>query len=407
MLPTSVFTVSQVSSYIKSLFAEDVLLGDLWLSGEISNFKQATSGHCYFTLKDATSCIKAVIWRTQANGMRLPREGDAVVAHGYVSVYEPRGDYQFYVDALQPGGIGWLWQEFQRLKTQLEAEGLFEAARKRPIPSLPLRLGIVTSPAAAALRDILRTLDRRFPLVSVLLAPCAVQGDPAPASIVAAIQALNRWSTEREPLDVIIVARGGGSIEELWAFNDERVARAIAASSIPVISGVGHETDFTIADFVADLRAPTPTGAATAAVPDMRELRTALAGLFSDAQNEIGARLDVARSGTQTLAARLERLSPQRGIAENRQRLDDLQRRATLAMANRLATWHERVRSRQQYLEGIHPGNVLARGYSIVTRAGGEVVSSTKQVLDGERIHVRVSDGRFDAEVTGNEGESK
>ena len=407
MPPTSVYTVSQVSAYIKSLFAEDVLLGDLWLSGEISNFKQATSGHCYFTLKDATSCIKAVIWRTQANGMRLPREGDAVVAHGYVSVYEPRGDYQFYVDALQPGGIGWLWQEFQRLKTQLEAEGLFEAARKRPIPSLPLRLGIVTSPAAAALRDILRTLDRRFPLVSVLLAPCAVQGDLAPAGIVAAIQALNRWSTEREPLDTIIIARGGGSLEELWAFNDERVARAIAASSIPVISGVGHETDFTIADFVADLRAPTPTVAATAAVPDMRELRIALAGLFSVAQNEIGARLDAARSGTQTLAARLERLSPQRGIAEDRQRLDDLQRRATLAMANRLATWHERVRSRQQYLDGIHPANVLARGYSIVTRAGDEVVSSTEQVSPGERIHVRVSDGTFGAEVTGNQGESK
>ena len=390
MVPTSVYSVSQVSSYIKSLFAEDVLLGDLWLSGEVSNFKQATSGHCYFTLKDATSCIKAVIWRTQASAMRLPHEGDAVLAHGYVSVYEPRGDYQFYVDALQPGGIGWLWQEFQRLKTQLEAEGLFEAARKRPIPARPLRLGIVTSPAAAALRDILRTLDRRFPLVSVLLAPCAVQGDPAPASIVAAIQDLNRWSTEHEALDVILVARGGGSLEELWAFNDERVACAIAASSIPVISGVGHETDFTIADFVADLRAPTPTGAATAAVPDMRELRTALAGLFEDAQNEIGVRLETARSETGTLAARLQRLSPQRAIAEDRQRLDDLQRRASLAVANHLATWHERVRGRQRYLEGIHPTNVLARGYAIVTHSGGEVVSSTEQVVDGERIQVRV-----------------
>jgi exodeoxyribonuclease VII large subunit len=407
MSPTSVYSVSQVSAYIKSLFAEDALLADVWLSGEISNFKQATSGHCYFTLKDATSCIKAVIWRTQASTMRLPREGDAVLAHGYVSVYEPRGDYQFYVDAVQPGGIGWLWQEFQRLKTQLEDEGLFAEARKRPIPERPLRLGIVTSPAAAALRDILRTLSRRFPLVSVLLAPCAVQGDPAPSSIVAAIQLLNRWSTEREPLDAIIVARGGGSLEELWAFNDERVARAIAASSVPIISGVGHETDFTIADFVADLRAPTPTGAATAAVPDIRELRTALAGLFAAAQDEIDGRLGAARSGTRALAGRLERLSPERRIGEDRQRLDDLQRRATLAMGNRLAAWHERVRSRQQYLEGIHPANVLARGYAIVTQAGGPVVSSTDQVTPGERIHVRVSDGTFDAEVTESQGEGK
>jgi exodeoxyribonuclease VII large subunit len=227
-----------------------------------------------------------------------------------------------------------------------------------------------------------------------------VQGDLAPAAIVAAIQALNRWSTERERLDAIIVARGGGSLEELWAFNDERVARAIAASGIPVISGVGHETDFTIADFVADLRAPTPTGAATAAVPDMRELRAALAGLFSVAQNEIGARLDAERSGTHTLAARLERLTPQRGIAADRQRLDDLQRRATLAMANHLGAWHDRVRSRQHYLDGIHPANVLARGYSIVARAGGEVVSSTEQVAPGERINVQVRDGTFGAEVT-------
>jgi exodeoxyribonuclease VII large subunit len=399
MSPSSVYTVSQVSAYIKSLFAEDLLLADLWLSGEISNFKQAASGHCYFTLKDATSCIRAVIWRTQANAMHLPREGDAVVAHGYVSVYEPRGDYQFYVDALQPGGIGWLWQEFQRLKTRLEAEGLFEAERKRPIPTRPLHLGIVTSPAAAALRDILRTLSRRFPLVSVLLAPCAVQGDAAPASIVTAIQALNRWSKEREPLDAIIVARGGGSLEELWAFNDERVARAIAGSSIPVITGVGHETDFTIADFVADLRAPTPTGAATAAVPDMRELRMALATLFDAAQNEIESRLEAERSYTQALATRLERLSPERRIAEDRQRLDELQRRAALAIANRLATWHERVQARQHFLEGIHPANVMARGYAIVTRAGGEVVNSRKQVTHGERIRVQVSDGTFEAEV--------
>ena len=298
MPPTTVYSVSQVTAYIKSLFAEDLLLGDVWLSGEVSNFKQATSGHCYFTLKDAASCVRAVIWRTQAAVMALPRDGDAVIAHGYVSVYEPRGDYQFYIDRLEPGGIGWLWQEFQRLKTRLEQEGLFDTARKRPVPALPVRLGVVTSPSAAALRDILRTLTRRYPLVDVILAPTPVQGDQAPAGIVAAIQALNRWSAEREAIDSIIVARGGGSIEELWAFNDERVARAIAASAVPVVTGVGHETDFTIADFVADLRAPTPTGAATMVVPEAGELLAGVAALLASAQTLVDDRLATARDDT-------------------------------------------------------------------------------------------------------------
>jgi exodeoxyribonuclease VII large subunit len=405
MPPTTVYSVSQVTAYIKARFSEDPLLGDLWVSGEISNFKQATSGHCYFTIKDATSCIKAVVWRTQANSMRLPREGDAVVAHGYVSVYEPRGDYQLYVDALQPGGIGWLWQEFQRLKTQLEAEGLFEESRKRPLPPMPVRLGIVTSPTGAALRDILRTLDKRFPLVEVILAGTPVQGEQAPAGIVAAIQALNRWCAGGERLDAIIIARGGGSIEELWAFNDERVARAIAASPVPIISGVGHETDFTIADFVADLRAPTPTGAAAAAVPDIRELRAAVAGQIETAQAEIAQRLSALRGETDDLAARLQRLSPQRAIAVDRQRLDDLQRRAGLAINNRLESWRQRVESQRLYLQGMQPAKVLARGYALVTDASGTPITSTAKVAAGDRIQVQVRDGRFGAVVNADQAE--
>ena len=260
MPPTLVYSVSQVTSYIKSLFDADELLGDVWISGEISNFKQVASGHCYFTVKDAGGCIRAVMWRTQALATRLPRDGDAVVAHGYVSVYEPRGDYQFYVDKLEPGGIGWLWQEFQRLKERLESEGLFAPERKRALPAMPWRLGVATSASGAALRDILRTLSGRYPMVEVVLAPTPVQGDEAPDGIVAALASLNQWSAQREPLDAIILARGGGSIEELWAFNDQRVARAIAASAVPIITGVGHETDFTIADFVADQRAPRRRG---------------------------------------------------------------------------------------------------------------------------------------------------
>ncbi len=309
-------TVSQVTAYIKSLFTMDPLLGDVWVSGEVSNFKLATSGHCYFTLKDGDACLKSVIWRTAARNLTLPRDGDAVLAHGYISVYESQGAYQFYIDRMQAAGAGRLWQEFERLRARLTDEGLFDEARKRPIPARPRRIGVATSASAAALRDILRTLAARYPLASVVLAPCTVQGTDAPPAICAALQLLNRWSAERETLDVIIVARGGGSIEELWAFNDERVARAIAASAVPVISGVGHETDFTIADFTSDLRAPTPTAAATACTPDLRELRPALAEMAATARAAMAGRVVTEREELGRLAARTQRVSPARRLSE-------------------------------------------------------------------------------------------
>ena len=321
MPPNNVYTVSQVTAYIKALFAEDLLLADVWLSGEVSGFTQASSGHCYFTLKDAGAVLKAVIWRGQAARMALPRNGDQVTVHGYISIYEQGGAYQLYVDRLEAAGAGRLWLEFERLKARLEAEGLFDPARKRPIPERPLRLGIATSPTAAALRDILRTVAARYPLAEVILAPTPVQGADAPPGIAAALAALNRWSAEQEPLDAIILARGGGSIEELWAFNDERVARAIAASAVPVITGVGHETDFTIADFVADLRAPTPTGAAALASPDARELSAAVAGLLNQAGRQLSGRLDSERARVENLALRVRRVSPVARLASDRQRL--------------------------------------------------------------------------------------
>ncbi len=403
-MPTAnIYTISQVTAYIKSLFAGDVLLADVWLSGEVSGFTQASSGHCYFTLKDAGAVIKAVIWRTQAGRMALPRSGDAVVVHGYVSVYEQGGTYQLYVDHLEGAGVGRLWLEFERLKARLEAEGLFEESRKRPIPARPGRLGIVTSPTAAALRDILRTLARRYPLVDLLLAPTAVQGADAPPGIVAALDLLNRWSVEREPLDAIILARGGGSLEELWAFNDERVARAIAASAVPVITGVGHETDFTIADFVADLRAPTPTGAATLASPDGRELSATVAGLLGQAERQLWGRLEVEQTRVANLTARLRRVSPAARLATDRQRVDDLTRRAGLALAGRLRHERERVRGQGLRLAALDPRGVLARGYAIVTAADGAVVYSVAQAIPGAAIAVRVADGAFGARVTQNE----
>jgi exodeoxyribonuclease VII large subunit len=282
----------------------------------------------------------------------------------------------------------------------LEAEGLFDAARKRPIPARPRRLGIVTSPTAAALRDILRTLARRYPLVDLLLAPTAVQGADAPPGIVAALDLLNRWSVEREPLDAIMVARGGGSLEELWAFNDERVARAIAASAVPVITGVGHETDFTIADFVADLRAPTPTGAATLAVPDGRELSATVAGLLTQANRAITGRLAAEQARVENLTARLRRVSPAARLATDRQRVDDLARRASLAMAGRLRHDRERLRGQQLRLAALDPTQVLARGYAIVARPDGVVIRSVTQVAAGDPLRVRVADGAFAAHVT-------
>ncbi len=400
MPPANVYSVSQVSAYIKSLFVSDMLLADVWLSGEVSGFTQASSGHCYFTLKDAGAILKSVIWRTQVRGMALPRNGDAVIVHGAISVYEQGGAYQLYVDHLEPAGVGQLWLEFERLKARLEAEGLFDDERKRPIRARPVRLGVVTSPTAAALRDILRTLSHRYTLVDVILAPTPVQGDQAPPAIVAALALLNRWSVEREPLDAIILARGGGSIEELWAFNDERVARAIAASAVPVITGVGHETDFTIADFVADLRAPTPTGAATLATPDGRELSAAVGALMARAERQLSGHLADERTRVDGLAVRLRRAAPAARLATNRQRVDDLSRRGALAITNTVRQQRARLRGEGMRLTALDPSRVLARGYAIVARADGAVVHSVAQVTFGDAVRVRVADGAFGAIVT-------
>lgn len=395
------YTVSQITAYIKSLFITDDVLSDVWISGEVSNFKLATSGHCYLTLKDGDASIRSVIWRTAAARMALPRDGDAVMAHGYVSVYEGQGVYQFYIDHLEAAGAGRLWQEFERLRAQLAAEGLFDDARKRPIPTRPRQLGVVTSTNAAALRDILRTLAVRYPLVGVILAPTSVQGADAPPSICTALATLNRWSAEREPLDAIIVARGGGSIEELWAFNDERVARAIAASAVPVVTGIGHETDFTIADFTADLRAPTPTGAATACTPDLGQVLPALADLEATARAAITQRLDRTRFAVEALVDRGRRVSPERRIATDRQRVDDLERRASLAMINAIHDGRMRLEGLRLQLEALDPARVLERGYAIVMR-DQEIVSSIRQVAAGDALTVRVADGTFETTVQGS-----
>ncbi|MCB0001093.1 MAG: exodeoxyribonuclease VII large subunit [Anaerolineales bacterium] len=395
-------TVSQLITTVKNLLEVDSDLTDVWVEGEVSNFKQAASGHCYFTLKDSRAVVPCVMWRNDALRLRrLPVDGEQVAIHGYISLYEPQGKLQFYADRLDLAGLGKLYQEFERLKAQLAAEGLFDAARKQPLPAWPARIGVVTSSKAAALRDILRTLAVRYPLVDVLLAPTAVQGAEAPAQIAAAIDLLNAWNLGVEPIDVLIVARGGGSIEELWAFNDEQVVRAIAASVIPVISGVGHETDFTLSDLAADQRAPTPTGAAALAVPDRLELAGQLPGLRSRLQSAAAGHIDRERRQLVQTRRLLERLSPAVQLATRRQQVDELSRSMTRTAAHRLAVQRAQVDGMRARLASLDPNAVLARGYAILQEpVSGAVITSVAQAASGMAIRARVADGEFDVTVS-------
>lgn len=397
------FTVSQLTAHIKRLLESDRSLRGLWLEGEISNFKRhAPSGHCYFTLKDSGASIPCVMWRAAAQQLRrLPVDGEQVLVYGHVSVYEAQGKYQFYADLLQPAGLGQLYQELEALKLRLAAEGLFDQERKRPLPRWPRRIGIVTSPQAAALRDILRTLTARYPLVEVLLAPTAVQGVEAPAQIVAAIERLNAYARQVQPIDLILLARGGGSIEELWAFNDERVVRAVATSALPVISGVGHETDFTLADLAADVRAPTPTGAAAMAVPDRLELANQVRLLHQQLTRAMLNHLRVERRRLQLAQRSLRRESPRSQLASRRQRVDELSQRAVRLMRHRLALRRVELTGLRARLAALDAQAVLARGYAIVLQSDtGVIVSKTAQAQPGDRLRIRVSDGEFDSVVS-------
>jgi len=389
-------TVSSLTSHIVELFEQDDALRDVQVVGEVSNWKRAASGHIYFRLKDAGATISAVMWKGSALTQSwLPSEGDQVIAHGYVGVYPESGVYQLYANRLLPAGRGQLYAQFEALKERLRAAGLFDAARKRPLPLLPQRLGVVTSPDAAALRDILRVLAARWPLVDVIIFPTLVQGADAPSRIGAAIETANRYSAAVAPIDTLIVARGGGSIEDLWAFNDERVAYAVAASVIPTITGVGHETDFTIVDFVADLRAPTPSAAAVAAVPARADLHQQLAARRQWMQQHAAQRLAQERRTLTQLDARLHRTHPQRQLDAQRQRLDDRVQRLHLAVMRSLAPHRARHLAAVQRLEALNPRRVLARGYSIVQRADGVVVTAPAMAAAGAQLAVHAAGGVY------------
>ncbi|MCP5096207.1 MAG: exodeoxyribonuclease VII large subunit [Chloroflexi bacterium] len=390
------WSVSDLTRYIRDLFEVDFRLQDVEVTGEISNFTQARSGHLYFTLKDSQSQLKCVMWRSAAEKLRFsPQEGDAVVLNGRISIYEASGVYQLYAERMQPAGRGDLAIAFEALKQKLTDEGLFDEIYKKSIPPFPRKIGIVTSADAAALRDILNVLRRRYPLLAVLIAPTLVQGKDAPVQIVRALQ----WLDGRNDIDTIIVARGGGSIEDLWGFNDEQVARAIFNAEHPIISGVGHETDFTIADFVADLRAPTPSAAAELAVPDIEELEGILLGLQSRLQANMSDKIDQARVQVHALTRAMSHLTPRNRVNSARQTMDGVLMRLDTAVYRNVDQQRHRLALAQASLTAVSPLATLSRGYAIVRQENGRIVRSVHDVQSGESVTIQVVDGEFKSEV--------
>lgn len=397
-LGARVRSVAEVTDRIKRLLEGDLELADLWVQGEVSNFHPAASGHWYWTLKDGDAALRCVMWRQRAASQTFqPLDGQAVIVHGSVSVYSAQGQVQLYADYCEAVGHGELFLAFERLKAQLEAEGLFAPERKRRLPSFPRRIGVVTSPDAAALRDVGQVLARRWPSAELLVAPTLVQGDGAPPQIVRALAAAARAGVE-----VILLVRGGGSIEDLWAFNDESVARAVAASPIPVVSGVGHETDTTIVDFVADVRAPTPSAAAEVCVPDGRELALSVDQVRERLARRWREQLRARETSVGQARRRLGLLSPrklastlQTGVADRRHRLDR-------ALSSRVRLARSDLSGLERRLTALDPAATLGRGYAQVTRrADGRPVLAVADAPPGTTLAVHVRDGRFDAVVEG------
>ena len=385
----AVHSVSDVNRYLKDLLAGEPLLSGLSVRGEISNFKQYPSGHCYFTLKDASSALKCVMFRSRAQHLRfIPQNGMQVVAGGSIAVYERDGVYQLYVDSLIPEGTGDLALAFEQLKEKLAAEGLFDPARKQPLPQFPRKIGVVTSSAGAVLRDIYRVSKRRWPSVQLVLYPVQVQGEGAAAQIARGIN----FFAEEYAVDVIIAGRGGGSMEDLWAFNEEPVVRAIAACPVPLISAVGHETDFTLADFAADMRAATPSQAAELAVPDRSEVKRQVENLTSQLTRQLQRELAERRQRLEHLLDSRVMRQPQSMLAERRQRLDFLLAGLQNAGRQQLQGKQHRLKLLLNRLAAINPAAVLGRGYGIVTKQN-VLVSSIEAVDIDDELQLTLADG--------------
>lgn len=389
-----ILQVRELTRLVKGLLEEDPRLGALAVEGEISNFKHHSSGHMYFSLKDEDSVINCVMFARQSFQLGFtPQDGLRVVCFGRIGVYEKRGTYQLYVAQMIEAGEGALQRAFEELKAKLAQEGLFDPTRKRPLPFLPRCVGVVTSPTGAAIRDIISVITRRHPGVRILLSPALVQGEGAPESIVAALELLDAQGLA----DVVIVGRGGGSLEELWAFNDERVARAIYRCSVPVVSAVGHETDFTIADFVADHRAPTPSAAAEMVVPDSRQLKLRVQDLATRLQGSLGQGLALRRRQLEALEKRRALRLPQDLLDQRYQRLDELYRRLEVAEQRLAMTRTHQLEKLIARLEGLSPLGILARGYAICQDETGGVIRKLAELPAEGVFWIQFSDGRTKA----------
>jgi exodeoxyribonuclease VII large subunit len=439
----NIYTVTRLNREVRQLLERGLAV--IWLEAELSNFSQPASGHWYFTLKDKEAQIRGAMFRQRNMNLGFtPKSGQLVLVRGRVSLYEPRGDYQMIVDLMEEAGVGALKREFERLKTQLAAEGLFAADLKRPLPNFPRRIGVITSPSGAAVRDVLHILKRRFPPAQVLIYPTPVQGAAAVPSLIKALE----LASARADCDVLILARGGGSIEDLWAFNDEGVARAIRACRIPVVSGVGHEIDFTIADFVADVRAPTPSGAAELVVPDRQELLSTLRAIGERLMKSGRRELRTAGQLLANLQHRLQRTHPGVRLQHNAQRLDELEQRLRKALQaqvqqqnvrlshaltvlmratparrvtalgarsaelrirlqhavqRRVEASRHRLNIAQGKLHAFSPLATLARGFAVITRADGAVITDAGSVTAGDEIRALLHRGSLRARVTGTD----
>lgn len=397
-MPQQILSITQINEYIRSKMDQDSLLAGLAVKGEISNYKVYPSGHHYFTLKDEGGALKCVMFRTSAVKLRFkPENGMKVIAMGRITVYPRDGAYQLYCSAMALDGVGELHAAFEQLKSKLAAQGLFDPAHKKPLPQYPGVIGIVTSSAGAAIHDMLRILRKRYPLTKVLLLPVRVQGAEAPREIASAIDYANHYRLA----DLLIVGRGGGSIEDLWAFNDEIVAHAIYRSQIPVISAVGHEPDVTISDYVADLRAATPSNAAELAVPDQEALRQSMDAMLSTMATVILRQLKTSRQHLNMLASSPALQSPDIYLRQRRETLMHLQQRLATSQKQLLNRHHQRFLTGTAKLDAMSPLKVLTRGYAMAQNQNREVVRSVHQVTDGDKICITVSDGNIHATVTG------
>lgn len=396
MIEPKIFTVGQINRYIRNLLENDFILSSLLVKGEISNFKAHSSGHLYFTLKDASGALSCVMFRQDAAGLPFePENGMQVVVYGHISLYEKTGQYQLYAEFMEPLGIGALQVTFEQLKEKLAAEGLFDGDFKREIPKNSSCIAVITSPTGAAVRDILQIVKRRDPNVKVAIFPTLVQGEQAAADIVRSLKLVNEWGKA----DVIILGRGGGSMEDLWCFNDENVARAVFASEIPVISAVGHETDFTITDFVADMRAPTPSAAAELATTPLAERREAFHRLELRLERDVSALLTSCRRRLDLLKSRPVMERPLERIYRTMMDVEETQQRLDKEMTNRLMQRAERWQYLTNRLEAASPLAVMSRGYVMAVTSSGNLLTSAKQAEVGDRVTLHLQDGKIETNI--------